>query len=163
MGGSCNFVPPPDTACPGGVCPMKKRDRDTSLDKGSPLEKCPNSDPGFNKIIGDRTPDERSNLYIVCILVRTLLYSGVYMYRDEPWMAPLVGALAIASIVQLYMSDSPKAKQWWSKKFQIVMAVLVLIAALLVKFKGLDSRSMAGLLFISLAGGILQRSQVTLC
>lgn len=139
--------------CPGGVCPMK---RNTSLD-------CPNSDPGFNKIIGDRTPEERSKLFVLCVIVRTLLYSGVYVYRDKPWMAPLVAILALAAMFQLYTSDSPEGKQWWSKKFQLIMALLVLVSALLVKFKGLDSRSMAGLLFVSLAGGILQRSQVKFC
>lgn len=147
------FIPTTADICPGGVCPMKKKSGH-----------CPNSDPGFNKIIGeDKTPEERSDLYILCVLVRTLVYSGVYVYRDKPWMAPLVGALALASVFQLYTSDSPEGKQWWSKKFQLFMAVLVLAAALLVKFKGLDSRSMAGLLFVSLAGGILQRSQVKLC
>ena len=125
---------------------------------------CPNSDPGFNKIIGtDRTPEERSKLFIICALVRTLLYSGVYVYRDKPWMAPLVVVLALAAVFQLYTSDSPIGRQWWSKKFQLIMALLVLVSALLVKFKGLDSRSMAGLLFVSLIGGILQRSQVKLC
>jgi hypothetical protein len=121
---------------------------------------CPNSDPGFNKIIGDRTPEERSNLYILCVITRTLLYLGVYVYRDKPWMAPLVAVLASMSIFQLYTSQG---KQWWSKKFQLIMAVLVLISAIAVKFAGLDSRSMAGLLFVSLAGGILQRSQVKFC
>jgi hypothetical protein len=139
--------------CPGGVCPMKNK----SLS-------CPNSDPGFNKIIGeDRTPEERSNLFVICVLVRTLLYSGVYVYRDKEWMAPLVAVLALLSMFQLYTSDSSNGRQWWSKKFQLFMAFIVLVAALLVKFKGLDSRSMAGLLFLSLLGGILQRSQVTLC
>ena len=141
--------------CPGGVCPMK-RDKDKSLD-------CPNSDPGFNKIIGERTPEERSKLFVLCVLVRTLLYSGVYVYRDKPWMPLVVGASALLSIFQLYTSCSPEGRQWWSKKFQLLMALLVLGAALLVKFKGLDSRSMAGVLFISLAGGILQRSQVKFC
>lgn len=169
MGGSCNFVPPP--SCPGGVCPMKKKaqvndlekDKDKSLDKSNDLDSCPNSDPGFNKIIGERTPEERSNLFIICVLVRTLLYSGVYLYRDEQWMPPVVGILALASIVQLYTSDSPKGKQWWSKKFQLVMAVLVLASAVAVKFANFDSRSMAALLFISLIGGVVQRTQTKLC
>jgi hypothetical protein len=153
MGGSCNFVPPPSDAteaCPGGVCPMKKK------------AVCPNSDPGFNKIIGeDRTPEERSMLYIVCVIVRALLYSGVYVYRDASWMAPLVGVLATASVFQL--TKPTPDKQWWSKKFQLIMAILVLLSALAVKFAGLDSRSMAALLFISLAGGIVQRSQIKMC
>lgn len=153
MGGSCNFAPPP--ACPGGVCPMKNKE--TSLGKDS----CPNSDPGFNKIIGNRTPEERSKLFIVCVVVRALLYSGVYVYRDEEWMTPLVGVLAMASIYQL--SKPTENKQWWSKKFQLVMAVLVLASAIAVKFFGLDSRSMSLLLFTSLVGGIFQRTQITMC
>lgn len=123
--------------------------------------KCPNSDPGFNKIIGDRTPEERSNLYILCVLVRFSLYTGVYVYRDKPWMIPLVALMSLFSIFQL-TRPTPN-KQWWSKKFQLFMAVLVLVSALAVKFAGIDSRAMSILLFTSLAGGILQRSQVTLC
>lgn len=151
MGGSCNFVAPPPS-CPGGACPMKKKD---------PVVTCPNSDPEFNKIIGERTPEERSFLYVVCVLTRTLLYAGVYVYRDEPWMTPLVGTLALASMYQL--TRPTENRQWWSKKFQLVMATLVLLSAIAVKFAGLDSRSMAVLLFISLLGGIVQRTQTKLC
>lgn len=124
---------------------------------------CPNSDPGFNKIIGDRTPEERSKLFVLCVFVRTLLYSGVYMYRDKKWMPWLVGILSILSAFQLYTSDSATGKQWWSKKFQFLMALLVLVSAILVKLGKIDSRFMAGLLFVSLLGGVIQRSQVKLC
>jgi hypothetical protein len=123
---------------------------------------CPNSDPGFNKIIGERTPEERSNLFIICVLVRALLYSGVYVYRDTEWMPFVVGLGGIVSAIQTYRSDRGQ-NQWWSKKFQFFMSILVLLAAILVKFNGFDSRSMAVLLFISLLGGILQRSQVKFC
>lgn len=139
-----------------------KESKSGDLSKAPALSSnCPNSDPGFNKIIGDRTPEERSNLYILCVLVRFSLYTGVYMYRDKPWMIPLVALLSLFSIFQL-TRPTPN-KQWWSKKFQLFMAVLVLVSAFAVKFVGLDSRAMAILLFTSLAGGILQRSQVTLC
>lgn len=157
------MVDPPPSSCTVGVCPMKKKDKSTDLDKSVDLNKsCPNSDPNFNRIIGDdRTPDERSNLYIVCVITRALLYSGVYIYRDQPWMTPLVGALATASVYQL--TRPTENRQWWSKNFQLVMAILVLGSAIAVKFAGLDSRSMALLLFISLAGGVLQRSQIKMC
>lgn len=162
MGGSCNF------ACPGGVCPMMKKDKSSDLDgqrsasdKDQSLDSCPNSDPGFNKIIGNRTPEERSKLFILCVIVRTLLYTGVYVYRDEPWMTPLVGVLALASIFQL--TRPTENKQWWSKKFQLIMAILVLMSAIAVKFFGLDSRSMAILLFTSLAGGVAQRMNTKMC
>lgn len=156
---SCNVAARKEEGfCPmvAGHCPMAGGGGDT--------DRCPNSDPGFNKIIGERTPEERSKLFIVCVLIRTLLYSGVYVYRDKPWMPLIVGSIATFSIFHLYASDSSSdGKQWWSKKFQILMSFLVLIASILVKFKGLDSRTMAGLLFISLLGGIVQRSQTSLC
>ncbi len=124
--------------------------------------KCPNSDPGFNKIIGDRTPEERSKLFVICIIVRTLLYSGVYLYRNNPWVPILVGGMSVFSIFHL-KSSSPEGRQWWSKKFQLLMSTLVLFAAFLVHIKKLDSRSMSVLLFISLLGGIFQRTHVTFC
>ena len=155
--GSCNFVPPPANTneCPNGACALMKK-----------KETCPNSDPGFDKLLSDLKlsdgkPETRSKLFIVCVIVRTLLYSGVYVYRDEPWMPYIVGVLALASIFQL--TRPTENRQWWSKKFQLVMAILVLASALAVKFANFDSRSMAGLLFISLLGGIFQRTKTTLC
>lgn len=143
-------------------CPMMKKDqskKDQSI--STVTDTCPNSDPEFNKIIGERTPEERSNLFVICVLARTLLYGGVYIYRDSPFMPYLVGIFALLSIIQL--SRPTKNKQWWSKKFQIIMAILVLVSAIAVKFANFDSRSMSALLFISLFGGIYQRSQTTLC
>lgn len=128
---------------------------------------CPNDDPNFTKMLKDLgalqkgTPEERSNLFVICVLTRTLLYSGVYVYRDKPWMPWLVGALALASIFQL--TRPTLNQQWWSKKFQLFMAFLILISAIAVKFYNVDSRSMAALLFTSLIGGVIQRIHVKLC
>lgn len=119
---------------------------------------CPNSDPNFNKIIGEnRTPDERSALFVVCVLVRSLLYTGVYVYRDKPWMRYLVAALALMSMYQL-TRPSPN-RQWWSKKFQLVMAVLVFISAVFVT----NTKAMPVFLFISLIGGVLERIHTKMC
>lgn len=118
---------------------------------------CPNSDPGFNKIIGNRTPKERSFLFVICVITRALLYYGVYMYRDEPWTRWLVGALSLFSIFQL--SRPTENRQWWSKKFQLVMAVLVLFSAIAIQ----NTKAMPTFLFISLLGGVLQRIQIDMC
>lgn len=122
---------------------------------------CPNDDPGFSKLLNLNSPEKRSTLFIVCVITRTLLYSGVYVYRDKPWMPYIVGILALASVFQL--SRPTLNQQWWSKKFQLIMAVLVLISAIAVKFANFDSRSMSALLFISLIGGVLQRLHITMC
>lgn len=122
---------------------------------------CPNDDPGFSKLLHLKTPEQRSNLFVVCVITRTLLYSGVYIYRDRPWMPWIVGLLAIASIFQL--TRPTQNTQWWSKKFQLIMAILILTSAIAVKFGYVDSKSMPALLFISLIGGVLQRVQNTIC
>lgn len=122
------------------------------------MSQCPNSDANFNKLIGDRTPEERSKLYILCVVTRFLLYSCVYVFRDEPWMPYLVGTGSLLSMYQL--SRPTKNKQWWSKKFQFFMAVFVFISAL---FAHVNSKAMATMLFISLTGGVLQRIHIFMC
>lgn len=150
-------------------CPFHAKSQTTCPNQ----QVCPNDDPNFTKLLKDTgiiekgTPEERSNLFYICVLARTLLYSGVYVYRDAPWMPFLVGIFAAASIFQL-ARPCPKTghcpgTQWWSKKFQLVMAILILLSTIAVKFGKVDSRSMAILLFISLTGGVLQRTQVDMC
>ena len=118
---------------------------------------CPNSDPNFNKIIGNKTPGERSALYVLCVLVRFTLYSGVYKYREESWMRWVVALLSLFSIFQL-TRPTPN-RQWWSKKFQLVMSVLVILSATFIQ----NTKAMPTFMFISLLGGVLQRIQVTVC
>ena len=164
---SCPFSNKKSDECTGGACPFKPKEKGPSDNVTCPSTgTCPNSDPIFDKLLSNLklsngTPEERSRLFIVCVLVRALLYSCVYFYRDASWMPYVVALASGASAIQL--SRPSENKQWWSKKFQLVMAILVLMSAIAVKFAGLDSRSMAVLLFISLAGGIYQRTQVELC
>ena len=116
---------------------------------------CPNSDPEFNKIIGEKTPEERSNLFVVCVLVRTLLYSGVYHYIENPLTPIFVG---IGSLISVYQLSKPtENRQWWSKKFQLIMSLFVLLACIVAPVY------VPLLLFSSLFGGVLQRLSVKLC
>ncbi len=119
-----------------------------------------NSDPEFNKIIGNRTPYERSVLFIVCVMTRALLYSGVYVYREKRWVPFLVGVLSLISFIQL--NRPTLNRQWWSKKFQALMSFLVVLACIAVYFKRVDPKSIPTLLFISLLGGVLQRIHITM-
>jgi hypothetical protein len=91
------------------------------------MSQCPNSDPEFNKIIGEQTPETRSNLFLVCVFVRTILYTLVYLYKDHTATPFIVGLASIFSIFQL--SKPTDDRQWWSKKFQITMSILILISS----------------------------------
>jgi hypothetical protein len=133
-------------------CPISLNSQNTSTNDLT----CPNSDPSFNKIIGERTPEERSKLFIICIIVRALLYYGVYVYKDVPVTRYIVGTASVVSMFQL--SRPTEDKQWWSKKFQLVMATFVLMACILSR---MDVASY--LLFASLMGGIIQRMFTSFC
>jgi chromate transport protein ChrA len=132
---------------------------------------CPNSDPNFDKVLSNFTdvnrpdyPEYRMMLfYGVCILVRLALYSLVYIYRKEKWMQMAVIVFSMVSIAQLHQSVWTPGRQWWSKRFQLTMSVLVVVAASLVLAGKIDPIYMPALLFTSLAGGFTQSLFVKFC
>lgn len=123
---------------------------------------CPNGDPAFNKVLeqiaGDSSPATRKSVYyFVCIWVRLVLYGAVWFLRDKWWIRPAVGLPSALAVWNL--STAPDGQQWWSKKFQLVMAVLITLACLVKT----DNRLVPALLFTSLAGGLLQSAFTTWC
>lgn len=127
---------------------------------------CPNSDPNFNKVLStwiDPTPQVRQNLfYMVCIPVRIILYYIVYLYRDHPITPFVVALLSILTMVHLH-PDLDTGRQWWSKRWDYYISLLLIVVCIGVAMKKVDSRLMPGLLYLSLVGGILQSLRVTFC
>ena len=132
---------------------------------------CPNSDPQFDKILSNyvdiNSPDypqkRRQIYYFICIWVRLALYTFIYINREKEWVPYVVGVLALLSVSKLGSDDLP-GRQWWSKRFQLLMAVL-LAAASVGRVAGVvtDSRVIPGLLYLSLLGGIFQSLTVKFC
>ena len=71
------------------------------------MSECPNSDPGFDKIMSkwfDITsndyPSNRKKVYYgVCIWVRLILFSLVFYYREYKYMPYILGVFSIFSII----------------------------------------------------------------
>ena len=132
---------------------------------------CPNSDPSFDKILSRFTditspnyPAYRKRLfYTVCIVVRLVLFGSVFLIKDFWWMPILVGVFAMVALVGLYPSITNPGQQWWSKRFQLSIAIMLLIACVLVWFKKIDSIYVPVILMGSLFGGVLQSFLVTFC
>ncbi len=127
---------------------------------------CPNSDPNFNKVLSrwvEPTPQNRQNIYyMVCIPVRIILYYLVYLYRDHPLTPAIVSLFSIMTMTHLY-PDLETGKQWWSKRWDYYISLLLVIACIGVYMKKIDSRVMPGLLYLSLVGGIVQSLRVEFC
>lgn len=133
---------------------------------------CPNSDPQFDKMLSryldidsPEYPQHRAQIYyLVCIWVRLILYTLVYVYREEKWMPYATAAFGLFSVVNLSGSIRNPGRQWWSKRFQLLMASLVLIiSAAAIGGSRVDRRVVPGLLYISLFGGFIQSLFVKFC
>ncbi len=127
---------------------------------------CPNDDPNFTKTLKnwvDPTPQVRQNLfYMVCIPARFILYYLVYLYRDYKYMPLIVSIFSIFTMVHLY-PDLETGKQWWSKKWDFWLSAFLVFMCIGVAYGIVDSRMMAGVLYLSLAGGIAQSLSVKFC
>jgi hypothetical protein len=135
------------------------------------MSECPNSDPRFDKVMSkffDITakdyPSKRKMVYYgICIWVRLALYTYIYYKRDEKYIPYLVGVLALGAIINLQSSLDNPGKQWWSKRFDLLISVLLLLSCIGVVNGKVPSVYIPVLLYVSLIGGILQSFAVTFC
>ena len=115
---------------------------------------CPNYSPDGLLVtrFGVTSARERALLfYGVCIWVRLLLCGAVFHYRAVA--APIVGAMSAIAVCKLAADLRMAGPQWWSKRFQLVMALLLLLC---VFFRGGTTVFLPLLLLGSLVGGIVQ-------
>lgn len=134
---------------------------------------CPNGDPSFTSrlyqwgIINTSMSNKQVALvrkdiyYQICILVRSILILLVYYFRNQKIIQILVLLASLLAIINLGLRN--KGNQWWSKKFQLLMSILLFIAVILVWFKKAPSYSMALIMLISLVGGFIQSLLITFC
>lgn len=135
------------------------------------MSKCPNSDPNFDKLMSkffdinarDYPLNRKKVFYGICIWVRFALYYYIYKHRNENYIPYLVGALAIGSIINLKSSIDNPGRQWWSKRIDFVISVLLLLSCIGVINRKVPSIYIPNLLFLSLALGIFQSLSVTFC
>ena len=134
---------------------------------------CPNDDPVFTKLfykIGmlqkNMSPMEVVSMrmrvyYCICIIVRAALIVAIYHWRNSNVMRVLVFVGAMIGVINL--GTRMNGNQWWSKKFQFVMAVIIVGLVILTQLKMVDSRSMAAAMLVSLVGGVAQSFVVGFC
>ena len=135
------------------------------------MSECPNSDPGFDKIMSiwfDITsndyPSNRKKVYYgVCIWVRLILFSLVFYYREYKYMPYILGVFSIFSIIHYKDNIKTAGRQWWSKRFDLTIAILLLISSVLVIRGKIDSIFMPVILYTSLLGGVIQSFLIKFC
>jgi phosphate/sulfate permease len=134
---------------------------------------CPNDDPSFTQTmykIGllkkGMSPKAIVQMraqvyYCICIIVRAALIVAVYHWRNAPVTRVLVFVGAMIGVVNL--GTRMTGTQWWSKKFQFIMSVIIVGLVILTHFKMVDSRLMSLAMLVSLVGGVAQSFVVGFC
>jgi D-alanyl-lipoteichoic acid acyltransferase DltB (MBOAT superfamily) len=134
---------------------------------------CPNDDPYFTRMMyrmgflkrgmSARELVERRCLvyYSVCIVVRAALIVTVYHWRNVRFIQLLVLIGALMGINNLWRRNG--GTQWWSKKFQLVMSILIAVLVVLVFFRVVEPLLIPAAMAVSLAAGILQSFVVGFC
>ena len=134
---------------------------------------CPNDDPYFTRTmyrIGllrkGMKPEEivqrrKQVYYSICIIVRALLIAIVYYLRTSLVIQLLVLLGAVIGIINL--GKRMDGNQWWSKKFQFVMSLVIAGLVILTFFKKVKAWTIPAAMLFSLVGGIIQSFVVGFC
>ena len=138
-----------------------------------PDHRCPNDDPYFTRTMyrigllkkgmaAEEIVQRRKNIYYsICILVRASLIAIVYFLRNSLVVQFLVLLGATGGIVNL--GNRMTGNQWWSKKFQFVMSVVIAGLVILTFLKKVKAWTIPAAMLFSLVGGILQSFVVGFC
>jgi hypothetical protein len=138
-----------------------------------PNHTCPNDDPYFTRTMyrlgllrKGMKPEEivetRKRIYYsICILVRASLIAVVYYLRNSLVIQFLVLLGAVVGIVNL--GNRMTGNQWWSKKFQFIMSVVIAGLVILTFLKKVKAWMIPAAMLFSLVGGILQSFVVGFC
>ena len=134
---------------------------------------CPNDDPYFTRVMyrmgllkrgmTARELVERRRLvyYSICIVVRAALIVTVYHWRNAWFVKLLVLLGALVGVMNL--SRRVYGTQWWSKRFQLMMSIILVVAVVLVYFGRLKSWVIPAAMLVSLLGGVIQSFVVGFC
>ena len=134
---------------------------------------CPNDDPYFTRTMyrigllrkgmtAEEIVQRRKQLYYsICIIIRALLIAIVYYLRNSLVMQFLVLMGAVVGIVNL--GKRMDGNQWWSKKFQFVMSIVITGLVVLTFLKKAKSWTIPAAMLFSLVGGIIQSFVVGFC
>jgi len=123
-------------------------------------------DPQFDKLLlssnlissDNMESDKKFLFYYVCIVVRFILYSLTLVFHDYKYLPHLILVFSLFALLNLLISLSKgNNNQWWSKKFQLVIAILLIIASIMLIFNWSSNTYLIPIiLFGSLFGGIIQ-------
>ena len=129
------------------------------------MNKWGNGDPNFNKILlkifNNDSPEFRKKIYyFICIIFRFILYTSLIFIIKNDYVIYVLLFLSLFSSYNLYTNIKlNNQNQWWSKKFQLLISLFVLLFSILSIYNKNEynyRKFIIITLYISLFGGIIQ-------
>ena len=134
---------------------------------------CPNDDPYFTRMMyrmgllkrgmsaHELVEKRRLVYYSICIVVRAALIVTVYHWRNVRFVQLLVLLGALVGVMNL--SRRVDGTQWWSKRFQLMMSIILVVVIVLVYFGRLKPWVIPAAMLVCLLGGGLQSFVLGFC
>tara|TARA_B110000208_G_scaffold186658_1_gene243509 strand:- start:4094 stop:4483 length:390 start_codon:yes stop_codon:yes gene_type:complete len=120
---------------------------------------CPNIDNdtyNFLKSISiSPTPENRKRIfYTICIFIRLTLAGIIYYLKDNKYLPYIT--LVISSLTIYRLSKNLNGNFWWSRKFHVLINVLLIINSLIILKTNKYKEYISYLLYIDVLGGIMK-------
>ena len=134
---------------------------------------CPNDDPYFTRMMyrmkllkkgmkaGEIVNVRRNTFYFICVVVRLSIIGIVFMLKNSLIVRGLVLLGCIVAISNF--SRRISGTQWWSKKFQLMMAFIIAILVILSYLGKVNTWTIPAAMLVSLLGGVLQSFVIGFC
>ena len=102
--------------------------------------------------------------YTICVLLRLALAGLVLQLKDKTWIPYITGIFSLYSSINLLFFRK-EDNQWWSNKFQAIIAILLFIFSLLIILKTnlVPTYTLSLIMFISVGGGVFQSLLIPSC
>jgi hypothetical protein len=115
---------------------------------------------GIFEKMGYSMLQKRDLFYTICIFIRLLMAGTVYNYSKNKYIQY---AVIFFSIISTYLNYTKLNEcVWWSRKFHLIIAFILLVVSLQIIFKKIkNTKLMAYLLYIDVLFGIVHTLKIS--
>ena len=128
--------------------------------------KCPNSDKDTLNAVKKMglVPTVKNRMilfYTLCIVLRVFIAGLAYHFRDSYWLPYLV--IVISLYTGYRISKNLNGNEWWSRKFHLMITMLLTIVSVLIILNKVDGKYISYLLYLDVFVGFTQSLLITRC
>jgi len=99
--------------------------------------------------------------YSLCIILRLFIAGLAYQFKDSYWLPYLV--IIICVFTGYRISRNLNGNEWWSRKFHLIIVILLCIVSVLIILKKVNGKYISYLLYLDVFVGFTHSLFITRC